>query len=51
MFIGVYHDINNTNLYMSEPAGLVYSLSLEHVISPPLAQWEDNRTEFDVHVV
>ena len=51
VFIGVYHDLNNTNLYMSEPAGLKYSLSLEHVISPPESDWTEGRVGFDVHVV
>ena len=39
VLMGVFHDPNNTNLYISEEAGMNYSLSLEHLISPPEAYW------------
>ena len=42
VLMGVYHDPNNTNLYISEEAGLNYSLSLEHLISPPESDWIDS---------
>ena len=49
--IAVYHDPNNTNLYLSEAAGLNYSLSLQQVISPPENEWIDGYPTFDVYVV
>lgn len=42
VLMGVFHDPNNTNLYISEEAGLNYSLSLEHIISPPESFWIDS---------
>ena len=51
VFIGVYHDINNTNLYLSEVAGVDYSLSLTSVVSPPESDWIQGVPEFDLHVV
>ena len=45
VLMGVYHDPNNTNLYISEEAGLNYSLSLEHLISPPESDWIDSLVE------
>lgn len=51
VFIAVYHDFNNTNLYLSEEEGLNYSLSLEYIISPPESDWVDGNPTFDVHVV
>lgn len=51
MFIAVYHDINNTNLYLSEVEGLNYSLSLQYIISPPESDWTSGYPRFDVHVV
>ncbi|XP_011403900.1 PREDICTED: VPS10 domain-containing receptor SorCS1-like [Amphimedon queenslandica] len=51
VLMGVYHDPNNTNLYISEEAGLNYSLSLEHLISPPESDWIDSYPTFDVYVV
>ena len=50
MFIGVYHDPNNTNLYLSEAAGLKYSLSLQQIVSPPEYDWLDGYPTFDVYV-
>ena len=49
--IAVYHDPNNTNLYLSEAAGLNYSLSLQQVISPPENEWIGGYPTFDVYVV
>ena len=51
VFIGVYHDPNNTNLYLSEEMGLNYSLSLERIISPPESEWRDGYPTFDVYVM
>ena len=51
VFIAVYHSINSTNLYLSEEAGLKYSLSLEYIISPPESAWQARYPTFDVHVV
>lgn len=51
VFIAVYHDINNTNLYLSEVEGLNYSLSLTHLVSPPESEWIQDYPEFDLHVV
>lgn len=51
VFIGVFHDINNTNLYLSEVEGLDYTLSLNHLISPPEDQWLSGYPRFDLHVV
>ena len=51
VFIAVYHDINNTNLYLSEEEGLDYSLSLQYIISPPESDWLNRYPRFDVHVV
>lgn len=51
VFIAVYHDINNTNLYLSEMEGLNYSLSLRYVISPPEDEWVQGYPSFDLHVV
>ena len=51
VFIAVYHNFNNTNLYLSEEEGLVYSLSLEYIVSPPENQWVGGNPTFDVHVV
>lgn len=42
VLMAVYHDPNNTNLYLSEEAGLNYSLSLQHIISPPEYDWIDS---------
>ena len=51
IFIAVYHTFNNTNLYLSEEAGLSYALSLEFIVSPPESDWEGGYPTFDVHVV
>ena len=51
VFIAVYHDINNTNLYLSEEEGLEYSLSLFQIISPSEDEWVGQYPQFDVHVV
>lgn len=51
VFIGVFHDINNTHLYMSEVEGLRYSLSLMGLVSPPEQDWVQGYPEFDLHVV
>jgi hypothetical protein len=51
VFIAVYHDVNNTALYISEEKGQVYSLSLEHLISSSEASWENGNPIFDLHLV
>ena len=51
VFIAVYHDINTTNLYISEEMGVMYTLSLEYILSPPVSEWIDGNPTFDVHVV
>lgn len=51
VFIAVYHDINSTHLYLSEVAGLNYTLSLNYIISPPEDEWQRGYPSFDMHVV
>ena len=51
VFIGVFHSINSTNLYLSEVEGLNYSLSLMNLVSPPENEWNRGYPKFDVHVV
>ena len=51
VFMAVYHDINNTNLYLSESYGLNYTISLSNVRSVPENEWINGTPSFDVHVV
>ncbi len=40
--MAVYHDPNNTHVYISEEAGMNYTLSLSNIISPPESEWIDS---------
>ena len=49
--MAVYHDVNNTAIYISEENGQVYTLSLSHLISSEAADWESGDPTFDLHLV
>ena len=42
VMMAVYHDPNNTHVYLSEEAGMNYTLSLDNIISPPESDWIDS---------
>ena len=42
VLMAVYHDPNNTHVYISEEAGMNYTLSLSNIISPPESEWIDS---------
>ena len=49
VFMAVYHSKEITNLYISDKAGLKYSLSFEDIVGP--RDWEDDRPDFGIHLV
>ena len=51
VFLAVYHNENFTNLYISDEAGIYYSLTLEDVITNGELYWNSGDEKFDVHVV
>ena len=51
MFIAVYHIGNTSNLYISEEKGVIYSLTLQDIVSPPVQDWVNGNPSIDVHVV
>jgi len=51
VFLVVYHNVNDTHLYISNVEGTLYVLSLENIAASPIDNWINGNPRYDVHIV